>query len=201
MRKAIQFSVLAALAILAGGCEAITNKTLQPVLATNNVPASYQTNVVLVTNVVFLPATNAEPAKLVTQLQPVETVTLLPARTVVVTNGWEVRPEAQAAVGVASTVANVAQPGAGALVGAVGSGLLAMLAGWKNRQHRKTLDALVATVKGVEDYRRQLLATDAGQELDKKALPLLAEQHDRLGTASHRILEHVLNRYTGTTKL
>lgn len=191
-------TVLFLLAVVLSGCSLLERKALRPVLGTNLAPALSLTNVTTVTNVTVLPATNGQPAAVVQTVEPVVTVEHRPARLVVVTNGWEVAPEAQAAVGTITTVGNAVQPGAGSVAGLVASGALALLAAWKNRKAKVAVEALVATVQGVEDYRRVVRKGPAG--LDENALGALSSRQANAPGAALELIKSTVDRYTSKTK-
>lgn len=191
-------TVLFFLAVVLSGCSLLERKTLRPVLGTNLAPALSLTNVTTVTNVTVLPATNGQPAAVVQVVEPVVTVEHRPARLFVVTNGWEVAPEAHAAVGTITTIGNAVQPGAGSVAGMVASGALALLAAWKNRKAKVAVEALVATVRGVEDYRRAIRSEST--VADNNALPALASRQADAPGAALELIKATVERYTSKTK-
>jgi hypothetical protein len=161
MKKLI-FILLAAIAF--AGCafdSVLSRAVLRPVLATNDVPAVAVTNTVYRTNLVTIPAvTNTvnftnyvTPEYVKAVVQPVETVTVLPAHSVVVTNAFVPAPSVDAyAQGVGAAV-NVVAPGVGSVVSLGLAGLASVFAAYQNRKLGNHKAANEALGKGIEAAR------------------------------------------------
>lgn len=165
-------------------------------------PPSVATNYVVATN--FVPVVHVDPASgmattnTAAVVQPKLELVVLPAVTNWFTN-YTTSPEAAAVVQGAGAVLNAVAPGVGTVASAVASGVLGLLAAWQTKRKKTAVDALRATVRGVEDARVAMRTTAEGRALDSKLVKALMDRqatHPDAYSLTRRILEQVTNRTT-----
>lgn len=196
---------LAVTALFVTGCVGMRDKLYRPITTTIDVPQQVVTNYVTVrTNTVVVPATVDAQGNILTGEHTVERVEQLPApvpylttnppTTLVLTNGWEKRPEVFAT----AEVVGSAIPGWGSLAAGLFGAAGTIGAAWLNRKQKGTEAALVGTIQGIEQIRMALQKTPEGKKLDSAFVTAL-ERAQRDHNAFD-IVQRLLEIHTGYTK-
>jgi hypothetical protein len=193
------------LPLLLTGCAAARNALYRPITSELHVPEQVVTNYVTTrTNTVIVPAVVDAAGNVLTSAQtinqvetlpvPVPVLTTNPAAVLVVTNGWEKRPE----VFETAEVVGGAIPGWGTLVAGLFGAAGTLGAAWLNRKHKGTEAALVGTIQGIEQIRRALQRTDEGRRIDEQLVAAL-ERAQRDHNAVD-IVQRLIELHTGYTR-
>lgn len=209
MKKTLQllvlFAIIPAWLILMTGCASMRDSLYRPVTSTIEVPEQVVTNYVsLRTNTVVIPAVLDSAGNVLTGEQTVEQVEELPAPVpivvtnpatrLVLTNGWERRPEVFETANIVAT----ALPGWGTLAAGLFGAAGTIGAAWLNRKQKGTEAALVGTIQGIEEIRRALQQTPEGRKLDANfvdALQRAQRDHNAL-----EIVQRLVELHTGYTR-
>lgn len=195
------FAIGFTLAVVASftGCGTVRSFLYQPVLGTNAVPAMTVTNTVMVTNVVSLPAVTNDttgvvtPPQVLLSLQPVVTITNLPAHYEVVTNDWVKRPEV---FGTADAVGSLF-PGWGTAAAGIFGALGSLGAAWMRGSAKKNEAGLVGTIQGIDEIRRALQATPELKAIDKQLVDALERAQRDHGALD--VVQTLIEQHTGYT--
>lgn len=153
----------------------------------------------MVTNIVTMPAVTNDttgvvtPPQVLLSLQPVITITNLPAHLEVVTNSWEKRPEV---FGTATAVGSLF-PGWGTAAAGIFGALGSIGAAWANRKAKQSEAGLVGTIQGIDEIRRALQATPELAAIDKQLVNALERAQRDHGALD--VVQKLIELHTGYT--